>query len=169
MAVQPVKFIALTEELEKMALDYQKYAQRTLEKNGNDVTGRLKNSIKVQPARVEKNGQIVVPVTMLKYGEWVDDGAERGRGGQPPVQDIEQWIKLKRISVPKQFKDVTQFAWAIAKNIKNRGQRFRRAYPFINPALNYAVEQNIQPVANAAALDITFSLQKSINQSANLK
>ena len=45
MAVQPVKFIALTEELEKVALDYQNYAQATLEKNGNDVTGRLKNSL----------------------------------------------------------------------------------------------------------------------------
>jgi hypothetical protein len=168
MAVQPVKFIATTEELEKMALDFQKYAQLTLEKNGNVVTGRLKNSIKVQPARIEKSGQIVVPVTMLKYGDWVDDGAERGRGGQPPVQAIERWIELKRITPPKGF-TVNQFAWAIAKNIKNKGQRFRKSYPFIQPALNYAVEQNIQAIAEAAALDITFSLQKSINKSANLK
>jgi len=167
MAVQPVKFIALTEELEKVALDYQKYAQATLEKNGNNVTGRLKNSIKVQPARVEANA-IVVPVTMFKYGEWVDDGAERKSGGQPPVQAIEQWIKLKRIKPPKGF-TVEQFAWAVAKNIKRGGQRFRRAYPFIFPALNETLEQNLQGIATAAAVDITFSLQKSINQSANLK
>jgi len=167
MAVQPVKFIALTEELEKVALDFQKYAQLTLEKNGNNVTGRLKNSIKVQPARVEANA-IVVPVTMFKYGEWVDDGAERGRGGQPPVQAIEQWIKLKRIKPPKGF-TVEQFAWAVAKNIKKEGQRFRKAYPFIFPALNETLEQNIQGVAAAAAVDITFSLQQSINNSAKLK
>jgi hypothetical protein len=49
---------------------------------------------------------------MLKYGEYVDDGAERGRGKRPPVQDIVQWIKQKRISVPKQFKNVEQFAFA---------------------------------------------------------
>jgi len=167
MAIQPVKFIALTEELEKVALDYQKYAQATLEKNGNVITGKLKNSIKVQPARVEPNA-IVVPVTMLQYGTWVDDGAERGRGGQPPVQAIERWIQLKRIKPPKGF-TVEQFAWAVAKSIKNKGQRFRKAYPFIFPALNETLEQNIQGIATAAAVDITFSLQQSINKSANLK
>lgn len=167
MAVQPVKFIALTEELEQMALDFQKEAQAILRKNGNDVTGRLINSIKVQPAK-STPANIVVPVTMLKYGDWVDDGAERGRGGQPPVQAIERWIQLKRITPPKGF-TVNQFAWAIAKSIKNKGQRFRKAYPFIFPALTYATEKQLQPIANAAALDITFSLQQSINKSANLK
>jgi len=167
MAVQPVKFIALTEELEKVALDFQKFAQATLIQNGNSVTGRLKNSIKVQPAIVEPNS-IVVPVTMLKYGEWVDDGAERGRGGQPPVQAIKRWIEQKRITPPKGF-TVEQFAWAVAKNIKNGGQRNRRAYPFIFPALNEALENNLQGIATAAAVDIAFSLQDSINKSANLK
>lgn len=167
MAVQPVKFIALTEELEQIALDFQSEAQAILRKNGNNVTGRLINSIKVQPA-ISTPTNIVIPVTMLKYGDWVDDGAERRSGGQPPVQAIKQWIKLKRITPPKGF-TVDQFAWAVAKNIKKGGQRFRKAYPFIFPALTYAVNKNIQPVANAAALDITFSLQQSINQSAALK
>ena len=167
MAVQPVKFIALTEELEKIALDYQSEAQAILRKNGNNVTGRLSNSIKVQPAQVTPD-RIVIPVTMLQYGEWVDDGAERKSGGQPPVRAIKEWIKLKRIKPHKGF-TVEQFAWAVAKNIKKGGQRFRKPYPFITPALNYAIEKNLQGVANAAALDITFSLQQSINKSANLK
>jgi hypothetical protein len=105
---------------------------------------------------------------MLKYGEWVDDGAERKSGGQPPVRAIEQWIKLKRIKPPKGF-TVEQFAWAVAKNIKKGGQRFRKAYPFILPALNYTIEKNLQGIATSAALDITFSLQQSINKSAALK
>ena len=168
MAVQPVKFVALTEELEQIALDYQSQARAILRKNGNDVTGKLSNSIKVQPA-LSTPTNIVIPVTMLKYGDYVDDGAERGRGGQPPVRAIEQWIRLKRISVPKQFKNVKQFAFVIARSIGKKGQRFRKAYPFILPALNYAVEKNLQPVANAAALDITFSVQQFINKSASLK
>ena len=167
MAVQPVKFVALTEELEQIALDYQSQARAILRKNGNDVTGKLSDSIKVQPA-ISTPTNIVIPVTMLKYGDYVDDGAERGRGGQPPVDDIKQWIQLKRIKPPKGF-TVEQFAWVVAKSIKNKGQRFRKAYPFIFPALTYAVEKNLQPVANAAALDITFSLQQSINKSAALK
>ena len=165
MAVQPVKFIALTEELEQIALDYQSQARAILRKNGNDVTGKLSNSIKVQPA-LSTPTNIVIPVTMLKYGDYVDDGAERGRGEQPPVRAIEQWIKQKRISVPKQFKNVEQFAFVIARSIGLKGSK---AYPFIFPALTYAVEKNLQPVANAAALDITFSLQQSINKSASLK
>ena len=168
MAVQPVKFIALTEELEQIALDFQSEARAILRKNGNNITGRLSDSIKIQPAQSTPTN-IVIPVTMLKYGDYVDDGAERGRGGQPPVRAIEQWIKLKRISVPKQFKNVEQFAFVIAKSIGKRGQRFRKAYPFIFPALTYAVEKNLQPVANAAALDITFSVQQFINKSASLK
>ncbi len=167
MAVQPVKFIALTEELQQVALDYQKYAQATLEKNGNVVTGKLKNSIRVQQAQVTPD-RIVIPVSMLKYGEWVDDGAERGSGGQPPVRAIEQWIKLKRIKPPKGF-TVEQFAWAVAINIKKQGQRFRKPYPFIQPALNYTINKNLQGIATAAAVDITTSLQNAINKSANLK
>ena len=165
MAVQPVKFVALTEELEQIALDYQSQARAILRKNGNDVTGKLSNSIKVQPA-LSTPTNIVIPVTMLKYGDYVDDGAERGRGGQPPVRAIEQWIRLKRISVPKQFKNVKQFAFVIARSIGLKGSK---AYPFIFPALTYAVEKNLQPIANAAALDITFSVQQSINKSASLK
>jgi len=162
MALQPVKFIALTEELEKLAKDYQSEAQALLRSHGNDVTGRLVNSIKVQPAQAVK-GQIVVPVTMLKYGEWVDDGAERRSGKQPPVRAIEQWIKQKRISVPNQFKDVTQFAWAIARSIGKEGQRYRKSYPFIVPALNYALNKDIQAVTNAAAVDVTYYMQNSID------
>ena len=169
MAVQPVKFIALTEELEQIALDYQSQARAILRKNGNDVTGKLSNSIKVQPA-LSTPTNIVIPVTMLKYGDYVDEGTKRGTLKEsPPVRAIEQWIKQKRISVPKQFKNVEQFAFVIARSIGKKGQRFRKAYPFIFPALTYAVEKNLQPVANAAALDITFSLQQSINKSASLK
>ena len=167
MAVQPVKFIALTEELEKVALDYQSEAQAILRKNGNYVTGKLSNSIKVQAAQVTPD-RIVVPITMVQYGKWVDDGAERGRGGQPPVGAIKEWIKLKRIKPPKGF-TVDQFAWAVATNIKKEGQRFRKSYPFIQPALNYTINKNLQGIASAAAVDIAFSLQQSINKSANLK
>jgi hypothetical protein len=167
MALQPVKFIALTEELEQVALDFQSEARAILRKNGNNVTGRLSDSIKVQPAQVTPNG-IVLPITMLKYGEWVNDGAERGRGGQPPVQAIKQWIQLKRITPPKGF-TVDQFAWVVAKSIKNKGQRFRKAYPFIQPALQYTINKNLQGIATAASIDITTSLQQSINKSAALK
>ena len=105
MAIIPVAYLATTEELTLIANEFKEEAIIKLTQNGSNVTGKLAASIKVQPARVEPT-RLVIPVTMLKYGEYVDDGAERGRGRRPPVQDIVQWIKLKRISVPKQFKKV---------------------------------------------------------------
>jgi hypothetical protein len=165
----PVEYLATTEELTKIANSYKEEAIIKLTQNGSNVTGRLAASIRVQPARITATS-LVIPVTMLKYGEYVDDGAERGRGKQPPVQDIKRWIQQKRISVPKQFKSVEQFAWAIAYNIGKQGQRFKRARPFIEPALNSVREQYINSgqLANAVALDLDRNIQLNINNTPGL-
>ena len=165
----PVEYLATTEELTKIANSYKEEAIIKLTQNGSNVTGKLAASITVQPARVTATS-LVIPVTMLKYGEYVDDGAERGRGKQPPVQDIKRWIQQKRISVPKQFKSVEQFAWAIAYNIGKQGQRFKRARPFIEPALNSVREQYINSgqLANAVALDLNRNIQLNINNTPGL-
>jgi hypothetical protein len=107
---------------------------------------------------------------MLKYGEYVDDGAERGRGKRPPVRDIVQWIQQKRISVPKQFKNVEQFAFAISFNIGKLGQRFKRARPFIQPALNAVQQQYITSgkLASAVAIDLNNNIQINANNTPGL-
>lgn len=160
MALIPVAYLATTEELTKIANSYREEAVLKLTENGSNVTGRLAASIKVQPARITETS-IVIPVSMLQYGAYVDNGAERGRGKQPPVQDIIRWIEQKRISVPKQFKNVEQFAFAIAYNIGQSGQRFKRARPFIQPALNAVQEQYINSgqLANAVAIDLNNNIQ----------
>ena len=160
----PVEYLATTEELTTIANSYREEAIIKLTENGSNVTGKLAASIKVQPARLTE-ASVVIPVTMLKYGQYVDNGAERGRGGNPPVQDIVKWIKQKRISVPNQFKDVEQFAWAIAYNIGKQGQRFKRARPFIEPALNTVREQYINSgqLASAVAIDLDRNIQINAN------
>jgi len=165
----PVEYLATTEELTKIANSYKEEAIIKLTENGSNVTGKLAASIRVQPARVEPD-RIVIPVTMLKYGDYVDDGAERGRGKQPPVQDIIRWVQQKRISVPKQFKSVDQFAWAIAYNIGKSGQRFKRARPFIEPALNTVRQQYVDSgrLAEAVAIDLDRNIQLNINNTPGL-
>lgn len=165
----PVEYLATTEELTKIANSYKEEAIIKLTENGSNVTGRLAASIKVQPARITETA-VVIPVTMLKYGDYVDQGNERGKGKQPPVQDIKNWIQQKRISVPNQFKSVEQFAWAIAYNIGKQGQRFKRARPFIEPALNSVREQYINSgqLANAVALDLDRNIQVNINNTPGL-
>jgi len=169
MSLIPVAYLATTEELTKLANSYREEAVIKLTQNGSNVTGKLAASIKVQPARVTET-LIVVPVTMLKYGEYVDDGVERGRGKQPPVQDIVRWVKQKRISVPKQFKSVEQFAFAIAYNIGKQGQRFKRARPFIQPALETVQTQYINSgqLASAVAIDLNNNIQINANNTPGL-
>ena len=169
MSTIPVAYLATTEELTLIANEYREEAIIKLTQNGSNVTGRLAASIKVQPARVTETS-IVIPVTMLKYGEYVDDGAERGRGKRPPVRDIVQWIQQKRISVPKQFKNVEQFAFAIAYNIGKSGQRFKRARPFIQPALNTVQQQYITSgkLSIAVAIDLNNNIQINANNTPGL-
>jgi len=165
----PVEYLATTEELTLIANAYKEEAILKLTQNGSNVTGKLAASIKVQPARVTETS-VVIPVTMLKYGEYVDKGNERGRGKQPPVQDIVQWVKQKRITVPRQFKNVEQFAFAIAYNIGKQGQRFKKARPFIEPALNSVQEQYINSgrLSNAVAIDLDRNIQLNIDNTPGL-
>ena len=169
MSIIPVEYLATTEELTLIANQYREEAIIKLTENGSNVTGKLANSIRVQPARITENA-IVIPTTMLQYGIYVDKGNERGRGKQPPVQDIVRWVKQKRISVPKQFKSVDQFAWAIAYNIGKSGQRFKRARPFIEPALNTVRQQYVDSgrLAEAVAIDLDRNIQLNINNTPGL-
>lgn len=125
--------------------------------NNSVVTGNLVRSIKVQPVEDAK-GNITYPISLKAYGIYVDDGAERRAGGMPPVQAISEWIKLKRINVPAAMTP-QQFAWAIAKNIAKKGQRFKKPKPFIDESIMAALNKNIQSLADAAAMDIANDIQ----------
>ena len=125
--------------------------------NNSVVTGNLVRSIKVQPVKDEK-GNITYPISLKQYGIYVDDGAERKAGGMPPVKAISEWIRLKRINVPAAMTP-QQFAWAVAKSIAKRGQRFKKPKPFIDVSLQAAMNQNIQKIADAAAYDIANNIE----------
>jgi len=150
----------LTPALKKLADDYVEYAIAKLRSNGSYNTGRLANSLKlVTPT--EQQSKITVSVEMLQYGFWVDNGAKRGPGRRPPVSSILEWIKEKRISVPQGMKD-TQFAWLIARSIGAKGQRFKKAKPFIQSSLRNALNNNMQNVANKATIDIMKRIKQDI-------
>ena len=120
--------------------------------NNSVVTGNLARSIKPGPTTVDQ-GVITQPITLPLYGIYVDEGSERKKGGMPPVRAIIDWIKQKRISVPSAMTP-TQFAWAVAKNIEKKGQRFKKPKPFIQVSLNEVVERNLTNIGEATALDI---------------
>jgi len=135
--------------------------------NNSVVTGNLARSI--TPLTTEVNGDnIIQNIQLPLYGIYVDGGYERKKGGMPPVQAIIDWIKQKRISVPSAMTPV-QFAWAVAKNIEKKGQRFKKPKPFIQVSLNDVVTRNLNNIGEAAALDISDSITNTVNSSPYLE
>jgi hypothetical protein len=121
--------------------------------NNSVVTGNLARNIKPGPTEISAEGVITQPITLPLYGIYVDEGSERKKGGMPPVRAIIDWIKQKRISVPAAMTP-TQFAWAVAKNIEKKGQRFKKPKPFIQVSLDDVVQRNLTNIGEAVALDI---------------
>lgn len=109
----------------------------TLQRNNNDNTGRLGDSIRVQP---DENGDLVL--TMLQYGTWVNDGHERRPGKMPPIAPIQAWIKKQGI-VARGGISPKQLPYVIAASIAKRGQRDRRAYPFIGPSIEKVLNSDL--------------------------
>lgn len=130
--------------------------------NNSVVTGQLARSIDPKEVTVTQDG-LVLPISLLEYGIYVDNGAERKAGGMPPVRDIASWIKQKRINVPAGFTP-EQFAWAVARNIAKKGQRFKKPKPFIEVSLNDVVNRNINNMGEAVALDIDENIQTNYGE-----
>jgi len=169
MSIVPVAYLATTEELTLIANAYKEEAITKITQNGSNVTGRLVSSIAVKPA-VVKPDLLLIPVSMPAYGLFVDKGSRRGPGKPPPVKAIVSWIKLRNISVPKQFVSVEQFAFAISYNIGKDGQRTKQPKPFIQPALNAVTEQYITSgkLSEAIAVDLDINIQINANRTPGL-
>ena len=120
----------------------------TLKRNGNDNTGKLSDSI---TATVEGDQLII---SMDEYGKWVNNGAERGSGKKPPIRAIERWI-LKDNITPKGKITAKQLPFVIQAAIGKRGQTRRKAYPFIEPAIEAVFKSNLDPIFNKAIDAIT--------------
>lgn len=115
----------------------------TLQRNGNDNTGNLANSIK---ATVEGNTLII---SMDDYGKWVNDGHERGPGRVPPIKAIEKWIAKNGIT-PRQGITRKQLPFVIQASIGKRGQTRRRAFPFIEPSIKTVLSKDLDGIFGKA-------------------
>jgi hypothetical protein len=139
MAIYTI-FEAALEQFGQQIIDQMK---ANLQRNGNDNSGRLSNSIEYT---IEGNRLII---SMLDYGKWVNDGAERGLGKKPPISSIQFWIRKNGIS-PKQGITAKQLPWAIQAGIGKRGQTRRRAFPFIQPAFDEVLRTDLNSLFGEA-------------------
>ena len=149
---EPIKYPNLELEMSDIGtLVVEEMVDRLFD-NNSVVTGNLARNIR--PLATTFQNQVVEQsISLPVYGIYVDEGSERKKGGMPPVRAIIDWIKQKRINIPMAMTP-TQFAWAVAKNIEKKGQRFKKPKPFIQVSLDAVVERNLANIGTATALDI---------------
>jgi hypothetical protein len=157
MSIIPVAYLATTEELTLIANEYREEAIIKLTQNGSNKTGRLVNSIKVQPARVTETS-IVIPVTMLYYGEFLDKGVIGTKSG---ISLAGYKFKSKAISPLSKLPLPVRIAIA---------QRGIRPVNFIQSALNSVQQQYITSgkLSIAVAIDLNNNIQINANNTPGL-
>lgn len=96
-----VKLTGIEDVLTKYATLIQIEARRNLNKvnpiyrNDKNATGRLSESISVQPVQYE-NGNYSITIDLLDYYINVNDGRGAGKR-RPPISAIRQWIIAKQL------------------------------------------------------------------------
>jgi len=147
-----------TENLDIALLDF---GQRIIDEMQNQLfenksvnTGDLARSITQKI--VSQEDRETLQVSLLWYGELLEDGGPGRRAGRmPPIRPIEGWIKRKKIPIPATFKSPKSFAFAIAKSIEKRGVKKYSKKPFILESINNAA-------ANFGTAAITAGVEKDI-------
>ena len=147
-----------TENLDIALLDF---GQRIIDEMQNQLfenksvnTGDLARSITQKI--VSQEDRETLQVSLLWYGELLEDGGPGRRAGRmPPIRPIEGWIKRKKIPIPATFKSPKSFAFAIAKSIEKRGVKNYSKEPFImNSIENAAANFGNEAIAAGVELDL---------------
>jgi len=159
-------------ETENTDIALQKFGQRIVEEMQNQLfennsvnTGDLARSI---TSNIVNNNDVeTLQVSLLWYGELLEDGGPGRRAGRmPPIAPIEGWIRRKKIPVPSKFKSPKSFAFAIANSIKKKGVKKYSKKPFImesitNAAANFGDEAIMAGVEADLIIDINNAFKKS--------
>ena len=141
--------MTIQEALVKVGEELKSTMIQTLKDNKSYNSGQLANSIMYDVRTREFNYELVR--TMLKYGDYVDQGIGRGPGKRPPVQPLMDWIKTKNITVPTGL-TVKQFAFAIAQKINDRGTD-PKPRPFITPSIQQVMNTTGKELLQEAGVD----------------
>lgn len=141
--------MTITEALIRVGEELKQAMINQLKSNGSYNTGDLGNSITYSV--VQRDYEYDLVRTMLKYGNYVDQGIGRGPGKMPPVKEIIEWLKLKRIPVPTSM-TIEAFAFIIARKIGKEGTD-PRPRPFIAPSITKVLQTTGQELLSKAGVD----------------
>jgi len=149
------------ESTENLDIALQDFGDRIIDEMQNQLfenksvnTGDLARSITQNI--VTQEDKEILQVSLLWYGELLEDGGPGRRAGRmPPIRPIEGWIKRKKIPIPSAFKSPKSFAFAIAKSIEKKGVKKYSKKPFILESINNAA-------ANFGTAAITAGVEKDL-------
>ena len=141
--------ITIEEALLRVGEELKQAMTAELKSNGSYYTGNLAGSIQYKVEQRDYEYNLIR--TMLKYGNYVDQGIGRGPGRQPPVKEIIEWIQFKKIPVPSSL-TIESFAFAIARKIGREGTN-PRPRPFITPSINRVLQTTGKELLQKAGVD----------------
>jgi len=141
--------MTITEALLRVGEELKIAMAQELRDNGSYNTGALAASIEYSVEQKQFEYNLVRK--MLKYGDYVDKGIGRGAGKQPPVKEIIEWLKFKKIPVPQKL-TIDQFAFLIARKIGKQGTN-PRPRPFITPSINRVLQTTGKKILTEAGID----------------
>lgn len=139
----------LNRHLNKAVLRTVKEMARAARRKAPQADGILLKSIHHRMAD-PLTGLVLVGVD---YGQMVEDGT--GPGGSPPIQDLIDWIKVKRIEPNDPEMDQRDLAFVMARSIAINGTP---AQPYLQPAfdsLKKRADNRISRAIGAAVREIS--------------
>lgn len=110
----------LKEVLNQCGTELVKKYRENLRKNGHIATGKLFNSVKYE--LIINSDKIGIEVNLEDYWKYVENGRRSGKF--PPLNKIEDWIRVKKILPSgggRKLPTEKQLAYLIGRKIANEG------------------------------------------------
>lgn len=115
----------LEARLQELGDQFVRELKREFEEQGHSATGTALNSFRADLTSEADNYKI--SIWGVDYAKYVNGG--RRAGSLPPVDAIEEWVKIRGIAQGDEARGV---AWAIAKAIEKEGIPTQGSYKFSN-------------------------------------
>lgn len=159
------EFPHLMEVLNDYADAFQELFKRKIKDGDSFATGDLYNSIKTF---MRVNGETYsVEMSLLDYWIWIDRGRSKG-AKYPPINKLEDWIKVKGIVPRQDIKPVPttkQLAFLIARKIHEEGIEPKPYYKETFEELWLDFEERIKEAIDLDSEEIALVIMKEYVES----
>lgn len=157
------EFENIDSALEQIGRQIVEAMQNELFENKSVVSGDLARSITHRVK--ELNDAEVLAISMLWYGELLEDGGPARRAGKfPPPEPIQNWIKRRGIR-PKPGVTMDQLVYLISRKIHKSGATYPKNKQFIMPSIDLVMNNGGEKrLEQAGKEDITIQIDAAFKK-----